>query len=365
MAAAHEPSPSTIARARIANQGIGGHHRLGVAGIVERLGALQAQDYLGALWALGVRGGGATERAVEDAVAERTIIRTWPMRGTLHFVPAADARWMLELLTPRVIARNAGRYRELEMDAALFDRARAVVERSLSGGKRLTRPALYARFHDAGIATAGARGLHILGFLSQQRTICFGPREGRQPTVVLFDEWIPGARRLTREESLAELARRYFLGHGPATLHDFVWWSGLSVTDARSAVAMNEKNLRSQLVDDMPHWRPRRARAAGPASRDAHLLPPFDELIVAYRRRDAVVDPRFGPELGAGGVMWPTILVGERIAGTWRRVLGTRAVAVYLRPFDRLLGHERAAVERAAMRYGEFLELPVECHWEP
>jgi Winged helix DNA-binding domain len=363
MAAAREPSAASIARARIANQAIGGRRRLGVAGIVERLGALQAQDYLGALWALGVRLGSGTESMIEEAIAERAIIRTWPMRGTLHFVPAADARWMLELLTPRVIARNARRYRELELDVTLFARARVVVERALSGGRRLTRSALYARLHDAGIATTGARGLHILGFLAQQREICFGPREGKQPSFALFDEWIADARSLTREESLAELARRYFSSHGPATLHDFIWWSGLSVAEARTALAMNDEHLRNELVGDTMHWRPRRARAAGPASLEAHLLPPFDELIVAYRRRDAVVDPRFGRELGAGGVMWPTILVGERIVGTWRRVLGKRSVAVYLRPFAPLLGRQRAAVERAATRYGDFLEMAVELHW--
>ena len=356
-------STSQIAKARVVTQMIGVRHSLGVGEIVEHLGAVQAQDYLGALWALGVRIPGATERTVENAIAERTLVRTWPMRGTLHFVPAMDIRWMLDLLTPRVIARNAGRYHELELTAEIFGRARDVVERALGSAERLTRPAVSDCLTRAGIDTTGARGLHILGFLAQQGVICFGPREGKQHTFVLIDEWVPNARRLTREESLAELARRYFTSHGPATLRDFVWWCGLPVRDAREAVELNGGRLRCDLVSETRHFRALRPPSRSGAARDAHLLPAFDELIVAYRDRSAVVDATYMRRLGAGGVMWPSIVLGSRAVGTWRRELTGTAVRIRLEPFVSLTREKRTAIETAARRYGSFLERTADWQW--
>jgi hypothetical protein len=354
---------ASIARDRIANQIVGGRRALRVADIVAHLGAVQAQDFLGALWALGLRSERATERAVEQAIANREIVRTWPMRGTLHFVPANDARWMLALLTPRVIARNANRYRELELTPAVFAQARAVAEQALGSAGRLTRTALYTRFEAAGIATAGARGLHILGFLAQQGVICFGPREGKQPTFVLLDEWISSPRRLSKEESLGELARRYFASHGPATLHDFVWWSGLPVGDARIAIDMNDAALRRDLVDGTTHLCLGRTRGGLASKTGVHLLPPYDELIVGYRDRDAVVHPEFVRRVGAWGVMWPTILLGDRIVGNWKRELTRGTVRMHLQPFIRLGPPSRKLVEAAARRYAAFLELPLEIRW--
>jgi hypothetical protein len=361
--AALERRQGSIAHARLANQAIGGRHRLGVAEVVGRLGAVQAQDYLAALWALGVRQTNATEGTIEGVIETGNIVRTWPMRGTLHFVPAVDAHWMLDLLTPRVIARNVGRYRQLELDAETFDRARRTVERVLEREGRLTRPALYQRLAAAGIDCGGARGLHILGYLAQRAVICFGPREGKQPTLVLLDEWVRKPRRLSREEALAELARRYFLGHGPATLQDFVWWSGLPVNDARTGIAMNDGVLGHDLVDDRPHFRVRDSRPPVRDSADAHLLPPFDELIVAYRDRRAIVDPQFVPQLGLGGVMSPTILVDGRVVGSWGRRLSRQAVHLRLRSFVKLGRAEKVAVEGAANRYASFLALTPRIEW--
>jgi winged helix DNA-binding protein len=361
--AAPERRQVSIAHARLTNQAIGGRHRLGVADVVRRLGAVQAQDYLGALWALGVRQREATQRTIEAAIDTGAIVRTWPMRGTLHFVPAVDARWMLDLLTPRVLARNAGRYRELELDAETFDRARRAAERALEKEGRLTRPAFYKRLADAGIDCSGARGLHILGYLAQRAVICFGPREGKQPTLVLLNDWVRDSRRLSREEALAELAGRYFASHGPATLQDFVWWSGLPVRDARAGIAMNDGVFGHDLVADTPHFRVRDSRPPARPSADAHLLPPFDELIVAYRDRRAVVDPQFVPKLGLGGVMSPTILVNGRVVGSWGRRLSRQGVHVRLRPFVRLRRAEKEAVLGAATRYASFLALTPHIEW--
>lgn len=195
--------------------------------MVAFFGAVHAQDYRGALWGVGQRVAGATEADVERALAERSIVRTWPMRGTLHFVAPDDVRWMLRLLAPRAIARAAGRHRQLGLDAATFAQSRDRLTAVLAGGNQLTRDAIYAELDRSGISTAGQRGIHILAQLAMEGVICFGARRSKQQTFALLDEWVPSSRMLEGDEALAELAARYFASHGPATLADFAWWSGL------------------------------------------------------------------------------------------------------------------------------------------
>src|SRR5499425_503893 len=217
-----------IARQRLYNQHIAGARFDNPGDVVGWLGAVQAQDYLSSLWAVGLRMKNATEKDVEKAIADKTLVRTWPMRGTLHFVAAADVRWMLELLTPRIVANNVQRLlRQFGLDEAAFARSKDLVARALQGGKRLTRNATYEVLEAEGVSTAGQRGLHILWRLAQDGVICLGSREGKQQTFALLDEWAPKAKRMGRDESLAELAKRYFTSRGPATLQDFTWWSGL------------------------------------------------------------------------------------------------------------------------------------------
>src|SRR5262250_1125569 len=133
-----------IARLRLQNQRIAGATFEKPGDVVAWLGSVQAQDYLGALWAVGLRMRSAVEADIEQALANRTIIRTWPMRGTLHFVAAADIRWMLELLTPRVVANKAQHLlRQFGLDEAAFARSKELFERALQGGKQLTREAMY------------------------------------------------------------------------------------------------------------------------------------------------------------------------------------------------------------------------------
>ncbi|HEV7768872.1 MAG TPA: winged helix DNA-binding domain-containing protein [Thermoanaerobaculia bacterium] len=308
---------------------------------VTHFGAIQAQDYLGALWAVGVRTNAATEEAVEHAITERKIIRCWPMRGTLHFVAAEDVHWMLELLAPRVLKRHRPRLeREFDLDPRTLRRARTLVERALLGGNSLTRPEIYAILEKARIATGASRGLHILSVLAHERVICFGARRGKQPTVVLLDEWLPASKPRSREESLAELARRYFTSHGPATIADFTWWSGLTVKEANEGLA---------LAGSLPEFEPA-------AKGTAHLLPPFDEYTVAYKDRDALIDRELAKRVNAGGGMINAIaVVNGLVVGTWKRTLHDKSVEIRLAPFRTLTARETRALEREATRYAKFL----------
>src|SRR5262245_9069513 len=230
-------TPSGILRRRLENQALARRSFRTPAEVVAWFGAVQAQDYLGALWALGLRMRSTSEAGVEAAEAQRAIVRSWPMRGTLHFVAAADVRWMTRLLAPRVLARNAARIkREVGVDAGVVARCREVVTRALEGGKRLERSELYQALDARRIRTAGSRGLHILGWLAMEGTLCLAGRSGKQHTFALLDEWLPATRALERDAALAELAARYFGSHGPATRQDLMWWAGVTLKDAQAAI---------------------------------------------------------------------------------------------------------------------------------
>ena len=350
-----------IARHRLGSQHLARPVFDDPAEVVHWMGAVQAQDYLGGLWAVGVRTRAATEASVEAAVARRAFVRTWPMRGTLHFVAAADVRWMSQLLTPRVIASAASRHRQLGLDAKVFNRAGRVVERALEGGKCVRRDAIYQIWDAAGIPTRDSRGLHLLGYLAMTGLICFGPRAGKQQTFTLLEEWLPPARALEGDEALGALARRYFTSHGPATVHDFAWWSGLTVTDARRGAEVARNDLEQADVDGGSYWFSVAAQPKRGASRAAYLLPPWDEYTVAYRDRTAVLDPTHTRKVNAGGgVLSPVVVLRGRVVGTWRRTLGKRAVTVTPTYFGRLTTDDTQAVAAATRRYGEFLGAPAE-----
>src|SRR5262249_41454511 len=301
---------SQITHYRLPNQRLSGAKFESPAEVVRWFGAVQAQDYLGSLWAIGLRMQNASEKAVEQAIAERTIVRTWPMRGTLHFVAAEDARWMLKLLTPRVIARSPSRHRELSLDERVFRGAREIFVKALSGGRQLTRTALYELLHARGINTKDGRGLHILGQLAHEGLICFGARDGKQPTFALLDEWLPQHKSRERDEALAELAERYFTSHGPATLQDFAWWSGLTTADARDGLEMAKRRLAPETINGQTYWLASSTPAAKDAAPIAYLLPAYDEYTVAYKDRSAALNPDYAKHANYGpGIFNPTIVL--------------------------------------------------------
>ena len=324
--------------------------------VVQWLGAVQAQDYLGALWAIGLRTPGATEQAIEQALAGKTIVRTWPMRGTIHFVAASDVRWMLELLTPRIVQRSKRRQAQLGLDAATIAASAVVVGNALRGGKQIARNELYALLEQAQIATGGQRGIHILWQLAHNLLICFGARAGKQPTFALLDEWAPDAKSLPRDEALATLAVRYFTGHGPATLQDFIWWSGLAVADARAGLGAVAAQLGCERHDSQDYYYAQdRPAALGPL--EASLLPPFDEFLLGYRDRSAVLDPQHAHLVnpGANGIFNPIIVIDGRVVGTWKRVLKRDNVMISFSRFPASSDLDVAALTATAERYGQFV----------
>jgi winged helix DNA-binding protein len=361
-------TPRELTHWRLANQQISSTDRKTTdpGALVASLGAIQAQDYPSALWAIALRLPGLTENDITQAIVDRRIVRTWPMRGTLHFVAPEDIRWMLALLTPRIIARSAGKYRQLELNENIFIRSRKQIASVLRGGNRLIRNEMYAILNQAGISTEGQRGIQILCRLSQEALICFGPHKGRQPTFVLLDEWVSSARSLDRAESLAEMARRYFTGHGPATLQDFVWWSGLKVSDASAGVNLVSSELAKQTINEKIYWMPPKGECIGAVSSAIHLLPGFDEYMLGYTDRTIVLDPVHTQKIVSGnnGRFTPSIVISGRIQGTWKRVTMKNRNLLVATPFIPLNKTQTRALDRAVVRYGHFAGIPFELCYE-
>ena len=344
-----------IARRRLHAQLIAGASAKTPAEAVARLGAVQSQDYGGGKWAVGLRVAGGTEKAVDEAIAARTVVRTWPMRGTLHFVAAPDVRWMLELLTPRVVAGAARRRQELELDDALFLRAEKILLKALQGGRRLSREAVYEILTKGGVKAEGSRGYHILWRLAQEGLLCFAaPDGGKKPTFALLEEWVPAAKKRDRADALAELAYRYAAGHGPASVADLVWWSGLKVSEAKEGLALAASRLEKATADGIDYWM---APGAGEAPKGVVLLPGFDEYLLGYRDRAAVIDPRFADRVcpGGNGIFLPMVVVDGRVEGTWKRVVRKGGITVTACPFTRFSAATVPCLKKAVEVYGRFL----------
>ncbi len=348
-----------VAERRLRNQQITAESRSGsVAAAVAHLGAIQAQDYTSALWAIGLRAG-VSEAEVERAIAKREIVRTWPMRGTVHFVAAQDVHWLLELLTPRILAAGVHRAEQLGLDAQTLGRCRDLFHEALAGGQQLTRAELLGVLEAAGIRTDAHRSYHIVWRLAQERLICFGPRAGKQPTFVLLEEWVQQPRRLERAEALRELAVRYFTSHGPATLQDFVWWSGLRISEAR--VAIESAPVAREVINGAPVWCANDGGNVAGARPSAQLLPAFDEYLLGYKDRAAVLDPAYAPRIvpGGNGIFLPIAVVNGRVIGTWKRVRKSKSALVTVSPFDALSAAKCKQLHGAAADYAEFLGTPL------
>lgn len=344
---------------RLAAQGIAAPNRFTSAGdVVRHLAAVQAQDFGGAKWSIGLRTLGATEADVNAAIASREIVRSWPMRGTLHFVAAEDLGWMLQLTGERTIRSAAGRHRQLGLDAAHFELARSTAEGLLSGGRVLGRTELLAAFSGVGLDVTENRGNHLLQNLSARGILVFGPLQGTSQTFTLLEEWVPDPRRRDPEEAVAEWVLRYFCGHGPATIRDFAWWSSLTLTAARRGLAAVESQLESIEVDGIEYWH---SPGLEPADPGVHTLPGFDEYVLGYQDRSAQLEAQFATTIvpGGNGMFLPTIVVDGEIVGTWRRTLGARQVTVAPVPFVELTVSARRGVGSEVERYGRYLGRPA------
>ena len=349
-----------IARQRLRNQYVSRTVLRRPADVVGWFGAMQAQEYEFAKWAIGLRlQDGSSNAGIGRAFDQGQILRTHVMRPTWHFVTPADIRWLQALTGPRVQRLAAPYNQRLALDARTLTRGIGVIERALRDRQYLTRIELADRLRQARLPMTGQRLAQLVMHAETETVVCSGPRRDRQFTYALVAERAPGAAVLSRDEALSRLCRRYFSSHGPATIRDFVWWSGLTTADAKRGLDITK--ARREEIDGLDYWTAGSDRYEETRNDLAYLLPIYDEYLIAYRDRMAVPH---GPGVirpdGRTAVTFQhAVIVRGQVAGTWK--IGRRGHAIdvtltLLRPVTRV---ESRALDRAVARYERFMETSV------
>lgn len=329
--------------------------------LVGWMGAMQAQDYPMVRWAMGTRLPGATSQIIQAAMDAGTLIRTHVLRPTWHVVAAKDIYWMLELTAPRIRASMKSRHKALGLTEEVIGKTLRLFEQALEGGRHLTRDALVAALQNAHVATQDNRASHLLMLGELTGLLCSGRSDGNKQTYALLEEWVPKTRPLLREEALAKLAHTYFSSHGPATLSDFVWWSGLTVTDARQGLEGARSGLQSSTLAGNTYWFDPALGKVKATHPSVFLLPAFDEYIISYKDRSAVLtEDHHKKAVSQNGIFWPVIIVQGQVAGTWKRSVEKEKVQLETHFFQSPTAPVQDAIEVAAQAYGKFLNKPIE-----
>lgn len=352
--------PIDILAMRLKNQMLVGGEHTNALEVVRRLGAVQSQDYLGAKWAVAQRTDDATADDIDTLFNDGAILRTHVLRPTWHFVVAEDLKWMVTLTAPRIRALSAYYFRKTGLDSAVFARVHEVLIKALQGRNYKTRNELAVILQEAGIDTSDLLRLtYMVGEAELDALICSGPLKGKQQTYALFDERVSKPKTLNHDESLVELAQRFFTSHGPATIEDYAWWSGLTKTEARKGLEAIKANLTHEVVGNKDYWF---ADGQTDTVDDAvYLLPNYDEYTVAYTDRsnllrkvdvtrlDSRQNPLYNNAVIANGV----------IAGTWKRTIRSREIIIALTLFESLSGSQQQSLHAAVERYGTYMGKPV------
>jgi len=329
---------------------------------VQWLAAVQAQDYAGAKWAVGMRLPGSTDADVEAAFNRGTILRTHVLRPTWHFVAPADIRWLLALTAPRVHAANAHMYRTLDLDARISCRSDATLSKALEGGQHLTRAELRTVLQRQGIATGAERMAYLVMHAELEGVVCSGPRRGKQFTYALLEERVPAIKAITRDEALRELAGRFFTSRGPATVQDLAKWSGLTVADARRGVESAKRRLEHEVIDGTTYWyADSKRRTVGTRAPAAHLLSIYDEYICSYREGSAIIGAgHTARRSGTGESGLYIAVVNGGVVGRWSRTFAKGRLAVRIHLYHRLRRAAHRAVKASAKKFGAFMQMPIE-----
>jgi hypothetical protein len=355
--------PTLVAQRRLLQQHLGAQPFTNVSQVVHWLGAVQAQDFAGAKWALGVRTTGTTDAAVEAAFNSGKILRTHLLRPTWHFVTPDDIQWLLALTAPRVQALCAPHYRKVGLDTRLLARCNDILGRELEGGQHRTREALRDVFAQHDIETTGELRLgYLLMNAELEGVVCSGPRVGKQFTYALLAERTPRPKAFSRDESLATLVKRYFHSRGPATVHDCAKWSGLTVGDVRAGINAVQNELSEESIEGQNFWSSKSAPVPGETSGEprAFLLSVFDELLSSYKDRSALVNAAYGERLASmGNALTAIVVLDAQIIGTWKRLVKKDTVILTTDIPEPLSTQQQQAVSLAAEEYAAFLQLPL------
>lgn len=325
--------------------------------VTQWFGAIQAQEVLASLYAVGLRIPGSTQADIEAALADHSITRAWPMRSTIHYMPAEDALWITRLLGPRQNKKGASIYRNYGLTEDIFNKARPILEQTLANGPKM-RSEVSQALQTGGVDTSDGRGMHIFKYWGQEGILCMGPRQGKQQTLALLETWsVQNTMPTNDDQAFAILAKRYFQSHGPATLRDFVWWTGATVAECKKALDAIKTDVTSEIIDGQEYFfMPTTLPTPDPTK--ALLLPTLDEYTVAYADRTAVMQTSDIKSVAYG--INPNIIMGGRAIGMWKRTLKGKRSIVQLQPFAPLTPPQRKAIQKAAASYGAFTGILTE-----
>ncbi len=359
---------SDISLLRLASQHVSGKQLTSPQAIITWMGAMQAQDFPMAKWAIGLRLPGSTDALVEAAFDKGAILRTHLLRPTWHFVTPQDIHWMLDLAAPNIRAGQRSRERDLELTGDVYAKSNRIIEKALSQHGQLPREALILELNRAGITTDQNRASHLLMGAELDQVICSGASLRGKPAYALLADKVPDPRRLAKEEALAELARRYFTSRSPATLQDFTWWSGLPAREARLALELVNSEFSSVNINDLTYWINPQFTGHEPKRSEAQLLPTYDELIISYSDRGALIPTELEKhmkEISNRGIFWPIIISNGQVVGTWKRSIKKKSIHVEIQPFSPLPPSVMASVEQVAHRYADFNAKELEFNQAP
>ncbi len=329
--------------------------------VVSWMGAMQAQDFAMCKWAIGQRMVGATDEIIEKALNDGLIIRTHLLRPTWHLVSAEDIYWMLELTAPRIKSSMKSRDKELGLTTEIFNKSFGLLEKKLSDNTNLNREQISGILNAANIKTDENRLSHILMGAELQGLICSGRRTGNKLTYGLLSERVPARKMLSRDESLAELAQRYFTSHGPATLKDFAWWSGLSVADATKALESVKSQFIYEVVSDDTYWLKADNPAFNGKTDSVHLLPAFDEFLISYRDRSAALELAHNRKaVSNNGIFYPVIVINGQVAGTWKRTTQKDKMKIEPSFFAAITKKSGSLIEKEIGEYSRFINMKIE-----
>lgn len=325
--------------------------------LVHWMGAMQAQDYEMSKWAIGVRLPGSTRKQIERAISDGSIIRTHLLRPTWHFVAAKDLRWILQVSTPRVRVALRSRQKQLGLTKDLIFKSNSVLEKALTDSTQMTRSELVCTLENSGFKNEDNLASHLLICAELDEVICSGPSDGKNYTYALFKDRIPSGEKLDLDEALAKLAGMYFRSHGPATLEDFIWWSGLTKTGAKKAVNLIKDNLHSDEIEAEIYWFVEETDSKNPNDESVHLLPSYDEYLISYRNRTAIIKRKHKKKaISNNGIFRPIIVKNGEIIGIWKRSEKGSTLYVETEYFLDPSKETMNQAEETAKTFADFLE---------
>lgn len=325
-----------------------------IESVVSHFGAMQSQDYAMAKWGIGVRLPGIRETDVDEAFDLGIIVRTHVLRPTWHFTAAQDIHWMLQLTAKNVRRVMGTNDRKLGLDSHVFKKSFKLIEKALGDGGQLTRLELMDILEREKINTSEYRSSHIMAAAELESLVISGARKGNSHTYALLEERVKKPKKLNREEGLAELARTYFTSHGPATLKDYMWWSGLSTADAKAGIAANGSVLKKREQAGKEYWFSEEAKEI--FQKSVQLLPAFDEFLIGYADRSASIEAKFGKHaFSNNGIFRPVVVIDGQVCGIWKRSIKKDEVTIEIQFLDKIAKSRYKEIKLEAQQYADFL----------